>query len=55
MAAQYKPGDIVPRDGTVRCTQHPGVIDHVKAGTRFAPCDHWLQPGQPGCTWEYVD
>jgi hypothetical protein len=54
MATTYKPGETVPRDGTVQCTQHSDVQDNVKAGTTFAPCDHWRQPGQSGCTWQYV-
>jgi len=32
MAETYKPGDTVPRDGTVECTQYPGTRDKVKAG-----------------------
>lgn len=50
----YKPGDKVPYDGTVECTQYPGTRDHVKAGTTFAPCDHWRQHHPKGCTWQYV-
>lgn len=50
----YKPGETVPKDGTVRCTQHPGAQDRVKAGTKFAPCDHWGDPGRPNCTWQYI-
>ena len=33
----YKPGQVVPRDGTVECARHHDVQNHVKAGTRFAP------------------
>jgi hypothetical protein len=33
----YKPGDIVPKDGTVVVTQKPEVRDHVKKGTRSPP------------------
>jgi hypothetical protein len=55
MAEQYKPGDAVPRDGTVKCTQYPGTRDHVRKGTTFAPCDHWQEHKPRGCTWEYVD
>jgi hypothetical protein len=51
----YRPGDTVPRDGTVRCTQHPSVTDEVKEGKTFPPADHWGQHNGPGCTWEYVD
>ena len=50
----YKPGDTVPRDGEVKCTQHPSVKDEVKAGTTLAPCDHWGERGRKDCTWEYV-
>ena len=49
----YKPGQIVPRDGTVECTRHHDVQDHVKAGTRFAPCTHHHEHSE-GCTWQYV-
>jgi hypothetical protein len=54
MATQYKPGETVPRDGTVECKQFHGTRDHVKAGTTFAPCDHWREHNGPKCTWEYV-
>jgi len=49
----YKPGQIVPRDGTVQCARHHDVEDHVKAGTRFAPCSHHHEHSE-GCTWQYV-
>ena len=49
----YKPGQVVPRDGTVECARHPDVQDHVKAGTRFAPCSHHREHSE-GCTWQYV-
>lgn len=55
LAATYKPGETVPKTGTVKCTQHLSVRDHVKAGTKFAPCDHWGEHGQKNCTWQYVD
>ena len=29
----YKPGQVVPRDGTVECARHHDVQNHVKAGT----------------------
>ena len=29
----YKPGETVPKDGAVECTQYPGSVDHVKKGT----------------------
>ncbi len=51
----YKPGEIVPRDGTVKCTQFSGTIDHVKQGTRFAPCEHWREHGRVDCTWQYIN
>jgi hypothetical protein len=51
---EYKPGDIVPYDGTVKCTQHPETIDHVKRGTTFAPCVHWGEHGRKNCTWKYI-
>jgi hypothetical protein len=50
----YKPGQIVPLDGTVECTRHPAVQDQVKAGTRFAPCSHHHEHSE-GCTWQYVE
>jgi hypothetical protein len=43
-AETYKPGQVVPRDGTVECARHPDVQDHVKAGTRFAPCSQGVTP-----------
>ena len=49
----YKPGQVVPLDGTVECTRHHDVQDHVKAGTRFAPCSHHHEHSE-GCTWQYV-
>ena len=49
----YKPGQVVPRDGTVECTLHHDVQDHVKAGTRFAPCSHHHERSV-GCTWQYA-
>ena len=49
----YKPGQIVPRDGTVECGRHRDVQNHVKAGTRFAPCSHHHEHSE-GCTWQYV-
>lgn len=55
VAQQYKPGEKVPRNGTVECTQYKGTRDKVKAGTTFAPCDHWRDYHPKGCTWEYVD
>ncbi|HTQ87871.1 MAG TPA: hypothetical protein VMK84_00100, partial [Streptosporangiaceae bacterium] len=52
-AETYKPGQVVPRDGTVECARHHDVQDHVKAGTRFAPCSHHHEHSE-GCTWQYV-
>jgi hypothetical protein len=49
----YKPGQVVPRDGTVECVRHHDVQNHVKAGTRFAPCSHHHEHSE-GCTWQYV-
>jgi len=49
----YKPGQIVPRDGIVECARHHDVQDHVKAGTRFAPCSHHHEHSE-GCTWQYI-
>ena len=54
MAAQYKPGDEVPRDGKVKCTQFQGTQKDVKKGTHFPPCDNWKEKHPAGCTWEYV-
>ncbi|MGA7088953.1 MAG: hypothetical protein WB116_11890 [Candidatus Dormiibacterota bacterium] len=50
----YKPGDVVPRTGRVRCTQFRGSEDNVKPGERFAPCDHWGDHHGTKCTWEYI-
>ena len=52
-AETYKPGQVVPRDGTVECARHHDVQDHVKAGTRFAPCSRHHEHSE-GCTWQYV-
>ena len=49
----YKPGQIVPLDGTVECMRHPDIKNDVKAGTRFAPCSHHHEHSE-GCTWQYV-
>jgi len=49
----YKPGQIVSRDGTVECARHHDIQDHVKVGTRFAPCSHHHEYSE-GCTWQYV-
>jgi hypothetical protein len=49
----YRPGQVVPCDGTVECARHHDVQDHVKAGTRFAPCSHHHEHSE-GCTWQYV-
>jgi len=54
MAQTYKPGETVPKTGEVECTQNNGTKDHVKAGTKFAPCDHWGQHNGKDCTWQYV-
>jgi hypothetical protein len=54
MATTYKPGETVPTTGTVQCTQASGTQDHVVAGTKFAPCDHWGQHNGAHCTWQYV-
>ena len=51
----YKPGEFVPRDGTVECSESPGTRDEVKAGTRFPPCDHWREHHPRTCSWRYVD
>lgn len=55
MATTYKPGDTVPRDGKVECTQYNGTTDNVKAGTKFAPCDHFGDHHGKDCTWQYAD
>ena len=49
----YKPGQVVPRDGIVECARHHDVQNHVKAGTRFAPCSHHHEHSE-GCTWQYA-
>jgi len=55
MATTYKPGDTVPRDGRVECTQYNGTKDNVTAGTKFPPCDHFGDHHGKDCTWQYVD
>ncbi len=55
MATIYKPGDTVPREGKVECTQYNGTTDNVKAGTKFAPCDHFGDHHGKDCTWQYAD
>ncbi len=52
-AETYKPGQVVPRDGTVASARHHDVQNHVRAGTRFAPCSHHHEHSA-GCTWQYV-
>jgi hypothetical protein len=54
MADQYKPGDTVPKDGRVQCTQYQGTQKDVTKGKIFPPCDNWHQSHPKGCTWEYV-
>lgn len=54
VAETYKPGDTVPKDGEVQCTQHHNTKDTVEAGTTFAPCMHWGEHDRTECTWEYV-
>lgn len=54
LAQTYKPGDTVPKTGTVECTQHSKVKDHVKEGRTFAPCMHWGQHDRKDCTWQYA-
>ncbi len=54
MKIYYKPGDIVPRTGTVQCVQFNGTTDRVKEGTRFAPCAHWGDHHRKGCLWQYI-
>jgi hypothetical protein len=55
----YKPGDIVPKDGTVMVTQKPEIRDHVKKGTRFPPPSRDEAGGvherESGYTWQYTD
>jgi hypothetical protein len=55
MVQLYKPGDMVPRDGTVECTRYPGTRAHVKAGTRFFPCDRWRDHNPMDCALQFVD
>lgn len=50
----YKPGETVPRDGEVVCSQHHDIQKHVRAGTTFPPCDNWGDPANPDCTWQYI-
>ena len=52
-ATEYKPGQLVPRNGTVQCTRHREVQDHVTSGTRFAPCSYHHEH-TAGCTWQYI-
>ncbi len=54
MAQTFKPGDRVPKTGEVKCTQHRGTRDKVKAGDKFAACMHWGEHDRKECTWEYV-
>jgi hypothetical protein len=54
MADTYKPGEIVPSTGIVKCTQDNGTRDRVMAGEKFAPCEHWGQHNGKNCTWQYV-
>lgn len=55
MAQTYKPGEIVPKTGTVQCVEHTNIRDHVQQGTRFAPCHHFDDADSgKGCVWQYV-
>lgn len=56
MAAIYRNGDAVPRDGLVRCTQWYSRQVRVTAGTRFGQCSRW-NSNHHGlkCTWQYLD
>jgi hypothetical protein len=54
MPTTYAPGEVVPKNGTVECTQYHGTRDSVVAGTRFSPCDHWGDHHPKKCTWHYV-
>lgn len=54
MAVTYNPGEIVPKDGTVECTQFNGTRDNVKKDTKFAPCDHWGDHHPKKGTWQYI-
>jgi len=54
MATTYRPGEEVPKDGTVECTKFKGTRDKAKKGTHFAPCDHWGDHNGKQCTWQYV-
>lgn len=59
MPDTYKPGDIVPKDGTILATQDPEIRDHVKKGTRFPPPSRAEVGGarehETGYTWQYAD
>ncbi len=59
MAETFRPGDIVPRDGTVIVTQKPEIKDHVKKGTRFPPPSREEVGGarehEQGYTWQYAE
>jgi hypothetical protein len=50
----YKPGEIVPKTGTVECLEHTGTQDHVVAGEKFAPCMHWHEHDRKDCVWQYI-
>ena len=54
MAPQYRPGDIVPRDGLVQCTQFRGTREQVRRDALFPPCDNGGEHPPRRCTWEYV-
>jgi hypothetical protein len=54
MPTTYAPGEVVPKNGTVECSQYHGTRDRVVAGTRFAPCDRWGDHHPKKCTWQYV-
>jgi len=54
MATTHKPGDTVPRNGTVEHTQYPGTRDQVKASATLAPSDQWRDHDRTGCTWQFV-
>ena len=59
MTETFKPGEIVPRDGTVVVTQKPEISDHVKKGTRFPPPSRdelgGVHEHDQGYTWQYAE
>ena len=48
----HKPGEEVPRDGSVHCVLHPDVIAKVTKGGTFPAPTHFGD--NEACEWEFA-